>query len=390
MKPKKNLAINFVKKIKDELYKYNRNLLNSFSNNPKYNFSFKKIKKFRRFNTVVMIGMGGSILGSKAIYSFLKKKINKKFIFIDNLDQDFLEDIKKQNQLKKSLFLVVSKSGNTSETLVNLSFFKTYIKKSNIIIISENKKNVLANYARQKNYTFITHNHFIGGRYSIFSEVGMLSAYLMGLNPSKFKKNIIKILNNDKLLATSIQKLHKIKITKFKTIIFLNYLPELNDFLFWCQQLLAESLGKKGKGIIPIISGAPKDHHSLLQLYLDGPKDKTFYIFSCKNKKKLKIKFKSYGKEIIYLNNKNYEDVKKSQKNAFKKILKDKNIPHREILVNRFDENTIGKLFFLFIFETIAIAKMLKVNPYDQPAVEEVKILSKKFLLSKKFSKKNL
>ena len=74
MKPKKNLAINFVKKIKDELYKYNRNLLNSFSNNPKYNFSFKKIKKFRRFNTVVMIGMGGSILGSKAIYSFLKKK----------------------------------------------------------------------------------------------------------------------------------------------------------------------------------------------------------------------------------------------------------------------------------------------------------------------------
>ena len=333
--------------------------------------------------------MGGSILGSKAIYSFLKYKINKKFIFIDNLDQNFLAEIRKQNILKKSLFLVISKSGNTTETLINLSFFKPYIKKSNIIIISENTKNVLANYARQKNYMFVSHNKFIGGRYSIFSEVGMLSAYLMGLNPAKFKKNILKNFNDDRLLSQLIQKLYKIKITKFKTVVLFNYVPELNDFMLWCQQLFAESLGKNSKGFVPIISIGPRDHHSLLQLYLDGPKDKAFYIFTIKNKKKFKIKFKSFGKQMSYLNNKNYEDVKKSQKNAFKTILKSKNIPYREIFIKNFDENNLGKLFFLFIFETIAICRMLKVNPFDQPAVEKVKALSKKFLLSKKITKKD-
>ena len=236
---------------------------------------------------------------------------------------------------------------------------------------------------------FVSHNKFIGGRYSIFSEVGMLSAYLMGLNPAKFKKNILKNFNDDRLLSQLIQKLYKIKITKFKTVVLFNYVPELNDFMLWCQQLFAESLGKNSKGFVPIISIGPRDHHSLLQLYLDGPKDKAFYIFTIKNKKKFKIKFKSFGKQMSYLNNKNYEDVKKSQKNAFKTILKSKNIPYREIFIKNFDENNLGKLFFLFIFETIAICRMLKVNPFDQPAVEKVKALSKKFLLSKKITKKD-
>ena len=379
----------FVKKIKDEIMEDKNNLFKSFLPNSKYNFNFQSIKKFNNFRTVIVIGMGGSILGTKAIYSFLKHKIKKKFVFIDNLDQDFLSKIKQECKLAKTLFLIVSKSGNTNETIINSSYFKFFFKKSNTIIISENKNNILCKFAKSKGFDFIKHNPFIGGRYSVFSEVGMLPAYLMGLNPKNFKKNLPKLLNSKKTLSNSIKQLLKIKIKKFKVVILFNYVPELNDFLFWLQQLLAESLGKKKKGFIPVVSNAPKDHHSLLQLYLDGPKDKIFYVFSSKSKKNLKLNCDVFGKEMSYLNKKSYQDVKVSQKNAFIEILKKNRTPFREIVIKKFDENTLGKLFLLFIFETIALGKMMKINPFDQPAVEKVKVLTKKFLISKKSSKKN-
>ena len=379
----------FVKKIKDEIMEDKNNLFKSFLPNSKYSFNFQSIKKFNNFRTVVVIGMGGSILGTKAIYSFLKHKIKKKFVFIDNLDQDFLSKIKQECKLAKTLFLIVSKSGNTNETIINSSYFKFFFKKSNIIIISENKNNILYKFAKSKGFDFIKHNPFIGGRYSVFSEVGMLPAYLMGLNPKNFKKNLPKFLNSKKILSNSIKQLLKIKIKKFKVVILFNYVPELNDFLFWLQQLLAESLGKKKKGFMPVVSNAPKDHHSLLQLYLDGPKDKIFYVFSSKSKKNLKLNCDVFGKEMSYLNKKSYQDVKVSQKNAFIEILKKNRTPFREVVIKKFDENTLGKLFLLFIFETIALGKMMKIDPFDQPAVEKVKVLTKKLLISKKSSKKN-
>ena len=160
-----------------------------------------------------------------------------------------------------------------------------------------------------------------------------------------------------------------------------NYVPELENFLFWCQQLLAESLGKNKKGFTPIVSSAPKDHHSLLQLYLDGPKDKFFYVFSLKNKKKLNINSKNFGKSVEFLNKKKYDDVKFYQKKAFIQTLKEKKIPFKEILIKRVDEDTLGKLFFHMVFEAIALSKMFKVNAFNQPAVERVKVLTKKFLI---------
>ncbi len=377
------------KKIVDELIKKNNKLYKSFIPKSKYNFNFQDIKIFKKLNTVIIIGMGGSILGTKAIHSFLKHKIRKKFIFIDNLDQGLLNKIKKENNLSKALFLIVSKSGNTIETIINLSCFKPFLKKSNVIIISENKNNILSAFAKRNGFNFIKHNPFIGGRYSVFSEVGMVPAYLMGLKPENFKKNLPRFLNNRNTLYNSVRQLSKLGIKKSKVLILFNYVPELNNFMLWCQQLLAESLGKNKKGFIPVISNAPKDHHSLLQLYLDGPRDKIFYIFSSRSKKKLKLNPSFLGEKVRYLNNKNYHAVKLSQKNAFIETLKKNKTPFREIIIKKFNEDTIGQLFLLFIFETIALSKMMKVNPFDQPAVEKVKILAKQFLTSKKFSKKN-
>ena len=133
------------------------------------------------------------------------------------------------------------------------------------------------------NLFYVEHKHFIGGRYSVLSEVGILPAYLMGINIFSLRKNLKDFFLSMKrtfLKESSVKIANIIYLNKLKSLIFLNYSPRLEKFLYWCQQLLAESLGKKGKGLMPIISLAPKDHHSVLQLYLDGPKDKLFHIFS--------------------------------------------------------------------------------------------------------------
>ena len=374
-----------VTQVKDEIRKKKINLYNSFFENYKYDFDFKKIKKFKKFRTVIVIGMGGSILGAKAIYSFLKHKIKRKFIFIDNLDQVYLNKIKKKYRLSRALFLIISKSGNTNETIINSSYFKTFFKKSNVLVISENKNNILFKFAKKNHLSFIKHNPSIGGRYSIFSEVGMLPAYLMGLKIKNFKKNLNNLINNKKFLFKSLNLIKKLKLKKTRVLILFNYVPELNDFLFWVQQLFAESLGKNKKGFIPVISNAPKDHHSLLQLYLDGPKDKIFYIFSSKKKLSIKTKSNFFGKEMEHLNKKKYNNVINSQKNAFVKALKLKKIPFREINIKKFDEDALGKLFLSFMIETILLGKIMNINPFDQPAVEQVKITTKRFLSSKKF-----
>ena len=369
-------------KIINDIITQNSTLLKYLINNSKFEFKFKKFKKFK---TILIIGMGGSILGAKAIYDFLKHKTKKNFIFIDNLDENYLKSIKKNNNLSKSLFIIISKSGNTTETISNTYFFKSFLKSKNTIILTENKNSFLRNLAKEKKFNFLEHKKFIGGRYSVLSEVGMLPAYLMGFKVENFKKNLGKFIYNKKIILSSANLINKLKIKNAKILVFFNYVPELNNFLYWSQQLFAESLGKNKKGFIPVISNAPKDHHSLLQLYLDGPKDKVFYIVSSSKRGNLKTKSDFFNDNVQYLRKKKYNNIKDSQKNAFLRVLKNKKIPFREINIQKFNEDTIGKLFLQFIMETIFLGKLINVNPFDQPAVEEVKVLTKKFLVSKKF-----
>ena len=346
----------------------NKKTLNILSNTFKFNFNSTDLKRFKKFKTIAMIGMGGSILGAQAIYSFLKKKIRKKIIFFDNLNDDKIKNFQKNTEKRKTLFLVISKSGNTIETITNLRQLKILKKNTkNIIIISEKSKNLLFSISRKYNLKFIEHKKHVGGRYSVLSEVGMLPALLMGVDTRKIRLNLELYFKSNKkflLKQSSITLANLLYKKKLQNIIFLNYIPELEKFLFWCQQLIAESLGKKGKGFLPVVSNVPKDHHSLLQLYLDGPRDKLFYIFSLKNKNKK--------------NNLNL--VKDAQIRSLKKILIEKNIPFREFTLNKISEETIGQLFSYFILETVIVGKLTKINPFDQPAVEQIKNLTKKFL----------
>ena len=358
--------------------------LNILSKKFKLNFELNDLKKFKKFKNIAIIGMGGSILGVKATKKFLEKKIKKNIIFFDNINESQILKFKKKENFKKILFIVISKSGNTIETLsilLSLNVLKKNAK--NIIIISEKKNNLLHFISQKFNLFFLEHKSFVGGRYSVLSEVGLAPAYLMGLDIFKLRSNLQIHLKGKgkkyiKNISISLSKL--LSGAKVKNLIFLNYAPELEDFLYWCQQLISESLGKDGKGFLPSISSAPKDHHSLLQLYLDGPRDKLFYIFSYDRPTRESIKFKEIPNFINFYEEKTITEIKNAQKDALLKTLKKNKIPFREFKIKSLDERILGELFSYFILETIIIGKLTNVNPFDQPAVEQVKILTKQLL----------
>ena len=357
--------------------------LNILNKNFKFNFKLSDLKRFKKFQKIALIGMGGSILGTEAIYNFLQKKIKKKIYFFDDLDENKITNLKKRENLSKILFIIISKSGNTVETLSN-TFSLNIIKKQakNVIIISEKKNNFLFLISKKYNLFYVEHRKHIGGRYSVLSEVGLLPGYLMGINILKLRSNIQACLKNRErvFFKKNILKISNLLATKkLRNLIFINYAPELEKFLFWCQQLIAESLGKKNMGFLPVISNTPKDHHSLLQLYLDGPKDKFFNIFSIKQKSKEKINMGNIGFHS-FLNQKKLDVIKYSQKQALIKSFKKNKIPFREFIIKSVDEEVLGKLFSFFILETVIAAKLLKINPFDQPAVEQVKVYTKNIL----------
>ncbi len=369
--------------LKREIKNKNKTL-NVLDDKFKLNFRLKDLSKYKKFKTIVIIGMGGSILGANAIYDFFRFTIKKKVYFFDDLDENKLSSLKKKEYLPKILFIIISKSGNTIETLSN-TFALNIIKKNskNIILISEKKNNVLFSLSKKLNLFYIEHNPNIGGRYSVLSEVGIIPAYLMGININRLRSKISDSLNkkNKIYLKKSTTNFVKIlKSKKFNSLILLNYAPNLKKLLYWCQQLIAESLGKQGKGLLPVISNAPKDHHSLLQLYLDGPKDKLFYIFSFEKKFKQKINFGNKFEGLNFIKKKSISTIKIAQKNALIKSLLQNKTPIREFKIKKSNEETLGQLFSYFIIETIIVGKMLNINPYDQPAVEKVKLYTKKFL----------
>ena len=349
----------------------------------KLNFDKKDIDKFQKYQTVAIIGMGGSILGSKAIYKFFEGVTKKRFIFFDNLDLYKIELLKNKLNLQKVLIIIISKSGNTLETLSIFNLLKNKkINNKNTIIITENKHNSLQEFSKKYKIYMVAHKNYVGGRYSVLTETGMLPAYLMGLHINNFRKNLSSATKvQGKILFKILPLMKKIYLSKkYNTIIFLNYCPKLNDFLFWCQQLMAESLGKNGKGLLPVISVAPRDHHSLLQLYLDGPKDKLFYFFSQESSNISGAKKNIFDKSFGKIKSKNIDTIVEAQKKALVDVFKKKKIPFREFRMLRLNEESLGELFSYFMIETALIGKMLNIDPFNQPAVEEVKIQAMKNL----------
>tara|TARA_B100000989_G_scaffold146789_1_gene109416 strand:- start:7731 stop:8897 length:1167 start_codon:yes stop_codon:yes gene_type:complete len=360
------------------LIKNKNEIINSLTPEYRYRYSKDLIKKLKKsFYELRVIGTGGSILGLKAIYFFLISKLKKKIYFVDNL----IPNLKKVKDLRKPLNLIISKSGNTLETISNTNIL---VKKNHKnVFITENKKNYLRILANKLKADVIDHNNFIGGRYSIMSEVGMLPASLLGLDEKKFKQfnNIVKnkkFINSLMLNVANI--IFFLKKKKFNSII-LNYDEDSEDLFKWYQQLVAESLGKKRKGVLPVVSTMPKDNHSLMQLFLDGPSNNFFTFFTVNEKKSEKIVNSKLLKTHFFLKNKNFNFILNSQRSASEKVFSKKKIPFRSFNILKRNEETLGELFTFFILETMLISKSLNINPYDQPSVELIKLETKKNLI---------
>ena len=374
---KKNvLKKDFIKKKLKNLLNSENQILASCKKSYKDSYTKKLLLRFNKKKQITLIGMGGSILGAKAIYKFLNPK-QKKFLFVDGYSYDLEKKIDKKN-----VNLIISKSGNTLETISNSNILINPKQKN--IFLTENKKSFLMDLANQLKSEVVHHNNFIGGRYSVLSEVGMLPAELMGFKPEKFRR--LNLLIKNKVFLNSLVQsvssiLQLIKNKKFNSVI-LNYDEKSDDLFKWYQQLVAESLGKNGKGVFPVVSNMPRDNHSLMQYYLDGAKNQFFTFFFVKEKTNKKLKNNQFFKSHIYLKEKRLSDIAFSQFIATENIFKIKKIPYRSFVIKNRNEEALGEMFTFFMLETIILGQAMKVNPFNQPSVELIKKETIKVLIN--------
>ena len=364
-----------IKQLLNETLKNRNEVVQSLDKKYKNSYKINKLRKFKTSKNFKIIGMGGSTLGAQAIYDFLKPKIKKNFEFIDNL-----QPIRKKKDNKNYTNFIISKSGNTIETIANSNILIK--EKDKNIFITENKNNYLYLLAQKLKAEIIHHNNYIGGRYSVLSEVGMLPAEFMGLKTNNFKQlnNLIKNKNYINCLISNVGSIIKfIKNKKYNSII-INYDENSETIFKWYQQLVAESLGKKNQGILPIISNMPKDNHSVMQLYLDGFKNNFFTFFYVHEKNSYKINNNLVMNSQKFLKNKNFSQIIYSQKKATENVFRRKKIPFRSFEILNRSEESLGELFCFFILETILLGRVFKVNPFDQSSVELIKIETKKIL----------
>ena len=356
-------------------------------------------KYLRSFENVLFLGTGGSSLGGKTLVSvkenFFFKDSKPKIYFLENVDEWSISRLTKKINLQNTALVVISKSGETIETLSQFFFLKNEMKeiqnfKKKVFIITENKKSTLKEIQEEEDLKFYEHKKNIGGRFSVFSLVGLLPASLVGFEISNFReggklflKNLIKdeegFFNNHFFSALSLMILYK---KNYNISVFMPYSDRLNNLSFWYRQLWAESIGKNKMGITPVNALGTVDQHSQIQLYLDGPSDKFFTFIFEKQKKTKKNLDCSYGKEKNYhlLHNKSLNNLLICELKATIETLKKKKKPLRVIELDEINEKAIGSLMMFLFLETIFSCYLINVDPFDQPAVEEGKILTKKFL----------
>ena len=352
----------------------------------------EKIEQFKiNKKNFVVFGTGGSNLGARALIDTLINQ-PKNILFFDNIDPLFFQNQIVNLNISITGFIIISKSGTTPETLSQFGSIINIARANNImdilfknsLVVTEFKNSPLYNIAKKNNCNLIEHKKNIGGRYSIFSNVGMIPAILAGLDVKKIHSGALKVIEK-KDFSNSFKFAQIFKFcssNNYLSNVMMTYSDGLNYFGKWYLQLWAESIGKQNRGITAMHSMGTTDQHSQLQLYLDGPKDKFFtFIKSNYQKKGLKIDNDIMKEESVnYLLNKTMGDLMHAEQNATIDTFKKNNFKYREIILSEINEESIGALMAESIIETIAACIYFEVDPFNQPAVEQGKILTKKYL----------
>jgi len=347
---------------------------------------FKENKK-----NFVVFGTGGSNLGARALINTLIDQ-PKNILFFDNIDPLFFQNQIVNLDINTTGFIIISKSGTTPETLSQFGSIINIAKEKNILdvlfrnslAVTEFKNSPLYNIAKKNNCNLLEHKKDIGGRYSIFSNVGMIPAILGGLDVKKIHLGVLKAIEENNFIdSLKFAQIFKFcSSNNYLSNVMMTYSDGLNYFGKWYLQLWAESIGKSNKGVTALHAIGTTDQHSQLQLYLEGPKDKFFtFIKSNYQKKGLKIDAEIMQEESVnYLVNKTMGDLMHAEQDATINTFKLNNFKFREILLSKINEEAMGSLMVNCIIETIAACIYFDVDPFDQPAVEQGKILTKKYL----------
>jgi glucose-6-phosphate isomerase len=352
---------------------------------------------------LVILGIGGSSLGAQALAQLIgwglpgyqSPKGRPTIHLPENLDPLTFERLLRSCDLKTTRFLVVSKSGGTAEPLTQMLAAMTALKAAGsgeylgqhfAVLTGPGKENPLRQVAETHGFPTLDHAD-IGGRFSVLSDTGLLPAELLGLDGARLREGAAICLEatlTDKAApviqcaATTIGLLEERNLSLSALT---SYDDRLQRFGLWFRQLWGESLGKDGKGLTPLAGVGPVDQHSQLQLYLAGPNDKLHTIITreVKGEGPVPAADLATGALAAYAGT-SMGDLLDAEQRATLATLAQNGRPARHLHVPKLEEENLGALLMHFMLETVLVADMLGVDPFDQPAVEEGKILARTYL----------
>ena len=358
---------------------------------------------YRKFHSIIIIGIGGASLGGAAMVrlfqSWVLSSSSFPFVyFLDNLDPEIFWEVMSVINPQTTGVVVISKSGETPETLIQLmrcleywsEFLSPYEMSSHFLIATSPIKNSLQKIAKHYRFSTLDHPVDVGGRFSCLTAAGLLPLFLVGGEPRRVRRGAAQVINNtfDTPVSPPVEGVAGLwalyQEQHITSHVMLSYSQGFDGFNLWYRQLWAESLGKKGLGFLPITGLGPSDQHSQLQLYLDGPQDKCFTFLSQRQlaRERLKPEMWKDFPELKFLAYASMEDLVSAEKNATAQVLAERGCPVRTLCVNKLNEVSLGGLFAHFMLETLLMGELLGVDPLTQPAVDGGKSLAKRFLMN--------
>ncbi|MFH0776701.1 MAG: glucose-6-phosphate isomerase [Patescibacteria group bacterium] len=347
------------------------------------NFDCAEILKFAKncqHRQILVIGIGGSSLPARALVEALGNE-KREFYFLENVDPVAAGKIFTHIDWKKVLVLVASKSGGTLETLANFFVVQKFLGKNwsrQTVFLTDAEKGFLRALAKKEKVRTFAIPEKVGGRFSIFSPVGLLPAALAGID---LKKLLSGARKTDPKQALAFAQIQAAEFRKGKNIsVFCVYANALEALAKWFEQLLAESIGKNSRvGITPAVAVGAIDQHSKLQLWHDGPADK-FFIFVGAQKFARDFRIPRTPAEFSFLKNDSLGTILRAEFLATAESLSEKKRPVALFDLPKIEPEILGEFLQFWMLEIYFLAKILGVNFADQPGVERGKVLARKRL----------
>jgi len=345
-----------------------------------------EIKKFAgfcagKYDDIVVCGTGGSALGILAIQESLISKFSRKkpkLHVLENIDDEVISELTEYLDFSRTLFIIISKSGGTIETISQYEYFRGILTEKNLelknhLVFITGKLGLLREESAKNDILTFSVPENIGGRFSVLTAVGLLPAALIGVNIDELLaggRDFAKKFQNENLAENlSFQLASAQFLSKKPQNVLMPYSAKMKKFGNWWAQLLAESTGKDGKGITPIPAQGVTDQHSQLQLFVDGPADKLVIFIEISPFDKTQDKRDSVFKKLM-----------QAELHGTIQSLTEKNRPNLTIQIEEISANSLGELFVLFMGATAFLGEFMEINAFDQPGVERSKVLAKELL----------